>query len=261
MENRINPGWRPRCFAALVSLALILIASWIWPVTRGLWTNLDETIFTAVNSTLAIGKGWAGIWAVGNSRYFDFVVGLIMLTLILRKNLIFQSLEVRRALFTMAGLMGLLVIMHAALSYVVTKMGWQHQSPSRVMDNTVYLHKIFPEMKRHARMKDTSPRSFPGDHASVLILWAMFLVTYARGKMILIPVALAALFSFPRVIAGAHWFSDIMVGSVMLASLAYALGYCTPLLRWWDYTLERLSAPLIGLLRRWPWFRKISLFQ
>lgn len=259
--NRVNPRWRPGWFWTLNGLALLLIGSWLWPVTGAIWASVDESFFRAVNGTLTVGRWWSGIWAVGNSRYLDYLTALIMLVLILRKDLIFKENEVRRALFTMGGLMGALVVFNAILNFLADRYGWQRQSPSRVLDGAVRLGQIFPEMKKYARMKDSSPRSFPGDHASVLILWALFLVPFARRGWAAFIIFIAALFSFPRMIAGAHWFSDVMMGAIFLAMLAYAWGYCTPILHWVNLLLERIARPIIVQLRRFPVLRDMALLK
>lgn len=259
--NRVNPRWRPARFWGLNALALLLIGSWIWPVTGAAWAAVDERFFRAVNSTLTTGRWWSGIWAVGNSRYLDFFTAIIMAVFILRPNLVFKENEVRRGLFTMVGLLGVLVVINGGLSLLADRYGWQRQSPTRVLDGAVRLGDIFPAMKLHARMKDSAPRSFPGDHAAVLILWAVFLVPFARRGVALLTIFIAALWSFPRIIGGGHWFSDVVMGSVFLAISSYAWGYCTPLLYWWGEVLERIARPVLAVLRRIPVLRELALLR
>lgn len=260
-NNRIRSVWRPGWFVALHIMAITLLASWLWPVTRQMWDAIDAVIFRFLNNTLALGRGWSGIWAVGSTRYFDLVVALVIGIILLRKNIVFKRIEVRRALFITVGLMGILLLIRTGFNGLVDTMGWQRSSPSRINADAIRLSEQFPMLKKYARMKDSSPRSFPGDHASVLLLWGIFVAMFARGYRVIVPVVLTTLFIMPRLIAGAHWFTDVAVGGALLALLAMAWGYCTPITGWISDQVEALCLPLFERLRKMRPFRRISIIR
>ena len=60
-------------------------------------------------------------------------------------------------------------------------------------------------------------KQFSGDHGLMLIIFAAFVWRYAGFRYFAAAVLLTIIFSLPRIMAGAHWFSDIMAGSLSLA--------------------------------------------
>jgi membrane-associated phospholipid phosphatase len=52
-------------------------------------------------------------------------------------------------------------------------------------------------------------------------------------------------FSLPRLIAGAHWLSDILVGGVSIALIALAFGLYTPLLNRVNKVLNKWASSFI----------------
>ncbi|MCE1690659.1 phosphatase PAP2 family protein, partial [Enterobacter hormaechei] len=74
----------------------------------------------------------------------------------------------------------LLVVIRALFSKWVSAMGWQHNSPSMVFDNAVHLSDYYPNLEKKWELKDRSSQSFPGDHASVLLIWALFMSLFSR---------------------------------------------------------------------------------
>ena len=53
---------------------------------------------------------------------------------------------------------------------------------------------------------------------------------FVRNFWSLAAALLVVFFSLPRLIAGAHWLSDILVGGVSIALVTLAFGLYTPLL-------------------------------
>lgn len=259
--NRIKAQWRPEWFFLLHGLAALLLMTWLWPVTRQMWDGIDSFIYRHLNQTLVHGGLWSKFWAFGNSRYFDAMTAVLLAVFILRKNIIFKRIEVRRGVVTIALLLGVLLAVRSTFTKVVDHVGWQRSSPSRIDPNAVRLSHQFPEFKTKYRMKDSSPRSFPGDHGSVLIAWGIFVIMFARGKRKILPLLAVIILLLPRLIAGAHWFTDLMVGSTFIALVALAWAYCTPLGRWADAAAEKIAAPVVARLRRLRPLKRLSILQ
>jgi membrane-associated phospholipid phosphatase len=72
--------------------------------------------------------------------------------------------------------------------------------------------------------KDASKDSFPGDHGMMLLIFASFMWRYFGRRAFAIALVIFVVFAFPRVMIGAHWFTDIAVGS-LTAVLIGAPGY------------------------------------
>jgi membrane-associated phospholipid phosphatase len=87
-------------------------------------------------------------------------------------------------------------------------------------------------------VKDETVACFPGDHATTLLLFTVLYSFYAGRKL----GAFAALYAIfrilPRLIVGAHWASDIIVGSGCLVLFFLSLALCTPFHTW---TIDRIE--------------------
>ncbi len=252
--------WHWRGLTGCHLLALALCASWMWPSGRLLWDALDMHVFRLLNAPLATSTLWAHVWAAGNMRLADIGAGCIMLGFIIKGNWIFAGVQVRRALYAfLAVLVLLLLIRVGPFAELVKMLHWQRSGPSLVVAGAIRLSELFPAWDAAWHIKDSSVRSFPGDHASVLLLWSMFLWPYAASRQRLLIGGLSVLFLLPRLISGAHWGSDILIGGVAVSLLAFGWGFCTPYAAKSADLLERLGAPLLKHLGRLPWLRHSSL--
>lgn len=243
-------------------IALLLLASWLWQPTRALLDQLDIQIFHSLNAPLASNTAWAHLWAFGSMRLADMAVGVIMLFFLIKGNFLFARDQVRTALFAFLSVLFLLLVIRIGLfAPLVKAMHWQHDGPSLVLDGAVRLGELFPEWDRFSHIKDSSSNSFPGDHASVLLLWAMFLYPFTRWWQRVLVWLLTAVFLLPRLVAGAHWGTDIFIGGVFLSLIAFGWGFYTPFAACSVRLLERLFAPVFRFLQKIPGLDRISLIS
>nr|WP_298141528.1 phosphatase PAP2 family protein [uncultured Pseudomonas sp.] len=257
----LNTQWRLRPLLACHLVAVALLLSWLWQPTRQLWDQFDLQLFSLLNQPVHAKGLWAHIWAIGSMRPVDLGVGVVMLAVLLKAGLVFTGAQVRRALFAFLAVLLLLLLIRVGFSDLVKVMDWQRPSASLVVEDCARLTQLFPEWEERWDMKDSATRSFPGDHASVLLIWAMFLSFFARGWRLLLVWAMASLFMLPRLVAGAHWGSDAFVGGVLLSLLALAWGCFTPFAWRASEWLEKVTLPLTQRLASLPvlgWFSLIS---
>ena len=258
----VQARWRVPELAAFKVFALLLLASWLWPPARLLWDRLDAGVFHLLNAPLASNSVWAHVWGVWSMRPADIGVGLIMLVFLVRGNWIFAATQVRQALYAFLAVLLLLLLIRVGLFMeLVRVLHWQRASPSLTMDGAVRLNDLFPDWSRNWHMKDDSRRSFPGDHASILLMWAIFLSPFARGWRRWLIWLLALLFMLPRLVSGAHWLSDILVGGSFLALIAIGWGLYTPYAARACSLMERFGTPVLLRLGRFPGLRHISLLS
>lgn len=220
-------AWRWRGLLVCNLLTLIVLASWLYDPTRLFWDWFDDALFFTLNPTLSQSENWARIWALASHRPMDLVVAVVMVSVILRKNLVFPAAQVKAAALAffaiavlVAGLRGLVA------EPVVRHLDLQRHSPSLVYEEAVRLSELFPDWE--ASIKDSSRKSFPGDHAMFALAWALFLTLFARGWCLAMVWLMTAIFMMPRLIAGAHWGSDDFVGGLVVALLAIGWGCYTP---------------------------------
>jgi membrane-associated phospholipid phosphatase len=211
---------------------------------------------------LASSSAWLHVWAVASLRPFDAVVGVILLALLIRGDWVFKAMQVRQAFFGFLGILLLLLFIRMLFSKLAAQMGWQHHSPSMVISGAIQMSDYFPGLEKTWELKDRSSQSFPGDHASVLLIWGMFMTVFAkRISQIVVIWGLALLFMMPRLVAGAHWGQDDYIGGVLLALLALGWGYYTPFAARFSGGLVRVTTPLLDWFQRVPLVNRLSVIR
>jgi membrane-associated phospholipid phosphatase len=222
----------------------------------------DEWLFHLLNDPLASNSTWLHVWAVASLRPFDAVVGVILLALLIRGDWVFKAVQVRQALLGFVAILLLLLFIRMLFSKLAAQMGWQHSSPSMVIAGAIQMSDYFPGLEKTWELKDRSSQSFPGDHASVLLIWGMFMTVFAkRIGQVLVIWGLALLFMMPRLVAGAHWGQDDYIGGVLLALLALGWGYYTPFAAKVSGALLRATTPIFGLLGKLPLIGRLSVMR
>lgn len=264
MDNRplFQARWSWGPLAASTLLPIALLCFWIWPFGQILCLTFDEWLFRSLNAPLADSTTWRYIWTIGSLRPFDIVVGLILLAVLIRGGWVFKAAQVRQAFFGFLVTLLLLVVIRALFSKWVDAAGWQHKSPSMIFDDVVHLSDYYPNLEAAWELKDRSSKSFPGDHASVLLIWALFMSVFSRGlAQYLVVWGLAALFMLPRLVAGAHWGQDDYIGGLLMAVLALGWSYYTPLAAKGSEALMRWTAPLFKLLSTLPLVGRMAVLR
>jgi membrane-associated phospholipid phosphatase len=222
-----RPHWRFVPFLLSHLAAGLLIWSWLRPETRRIWDLYDAGTFRFFTSTLAGSEWWLQGLAAANGHKADLVaavaIGLLMLWNIrfYEKRCIFSG-WLSLGVFTISVLLAKELICGTLIHDVV---GFQRASPSTVMEASHRVSELVPEIQT----KDSSPLSFPGDHGFVLMSVALYMVYRGSGRQEMIAWLFLLVFGLPRVIVGAHWATDIVVGSSVVALLFTAWLMATPL--------------------------------
>lgn len=229
-------SWNPVGLVIFQGAALLLLASWWFEgsFTRLAWDQLDQAIFYALNGSLAEGELWQRFWAIANNRAFDLVSAILVMFLYA-----LFALEERGKYLTERIAVFLLVFIFTLIMIEISNVSLEelHRSSASLVLEPVYrLTELVPDIKT----KDSSGSSFPGDHAAVLLMWTGYFWFLAGPRYGLIVLIIAVLFSLPRVVAGAHWFTDDFVGSGVVALTGLGWLFYTPLCR----TGTRLMMPV-----------------
>lgn len=254
-----NRRWRPRALLICHLAAALLLVSWLWQPSRQLWDGFDLWLFRLLNDPVHAAGLWAKVWAIGSMRPVDLGVGLVLLAVMLKADLVFAGAQVRRALFAFLVALVTLLLLRVGFAELVKAMDWQRPSASLVVEGSARLTELFPAWEELWDMKDSASRSFPGDHASVLLIWALFMSFFARNWRLLLVWAIAVIGMLPRLVAGAHWGADALVGGLLLALLALAWSCYTPLAWRTSERLERVTLPITSRLARLPLLGRLSI--
>nr|WP_271268815.1 phosphatase PAP2 family protein [Silvania confinis] len=200
---------------------LALFLSWYLPVNHGFWFPLDSGIFHFFNQELVKSRAFLWLVAITNNRAFDacslLAMGYLMLSFWRQEN------AVGRRRIVMMGLTML-------LAAVVINQLAQALIPVKRSSPTLF----FPDIYRVSELlnistKDASKDSFPGDHGMMLLIFSAFMWRYFGRKTFVLALIIFIVFAFPRVMIGAHWFSDIAVGSLSVALIGLPWCLMTPL--------------------------------
>ncbi|RAU31755.1 phosphatase PAP2 family protein [Enterobacter sp. ECC-175] len=205
----------------LNALGLALFFSWYLPVNHGFWFSLDSGLFHFFNQELVKSRAFLWLVAITNNRAFDAIsllaMGCLMLSFWLKADK-----SGRRHII----IMGLVMLLTA----VVVNQLAQHLMPVKRASPTLYFTDIYRVSELlHIPTKDASKDSFPGDHGMMLLIFSAFMLRYFGKKAFVIALIIVVVFILPRVMIGAHWLTDIVVGS--LTAVLIGLPWClmTPL--------------------------------
>lgn len=205
----------------LNAAGLALFLSWYLPVNHGFWFPIDSGIFHFFNEQLV--KSQAILWlvAITNNRAFDgcslLAMGSLMLSFWLK-----EDAAGRRRII----IIGLVMLLTAVVINQLAQglMPVKRSSPSL----------FFPDIHRVSELlnistKDASKDSFPGDHGMMLLIFASFMLRYFGKKAFAVALIIVVVFAFPRVMIGAHWLTDIVIGSLSAVLIGVPWCLMTPL--------------------------------
>lgn len=223
-------SWDWRWLIGCHIVAGILVAVWILPPAAPWMDRLDRTIFQGLNQTLQGHPNWQYLCALANHRAMDAIAGVTLLALLVPSLRRPGQRDWRFALATLASMGVAIGVIRVAVGdgIVGGLLSYHRSSPSLVVPGALRLSQLVPAVDA----KDASPWSFPGDHGFVLLTIAIFLAKRSGWKWGLGGLILAVGFSLPRLISGAHWTTDLLVGSLSLALLANAWLFGSPWMRW-----------------------------
>jgi membrane-associated phospholipid phosphatase len=215
-------------------LGFALFFSWYLPVNHGFWFQLDKNIFYWFNDRLLTNKPLLWLLAITNFRAFDGVSLLAMGGLYLH----FWRRETapgRRRLLAVGIAMLICAVVLNQLGHLIPV---SHPSPT----------KFFPDVNHVTKLtgipaKDASSDSFPGDHGMMLMIFACFMLRYFTRRAFMIAVAIVIVFASPRIMIGAHWFTDVVVGSLSVVLVGMSWCLLTPFS---DYLVNALYRHLPG---------------
>ncbi|WP_406704244.1 phosphatase PAP2 family protein [Sodalis sp.] len=225
--------------AMLSLLGVALFFSWFLPAHHGFWFALDSGIYHAVNHQAVRHPLFADLLAITNNRVFDLCSLLAMGIVYLRYYLRVDAAG-RRRMLAIGPAMIITALVLNQLDHLVPV---THVSPSRYFKDTPCVVSI-AELTQ-IPTQEYSSDSFPGDHGMLLMIFAAFMLHFFDRKGFLQGVLIVLLFSTPRILIGAHWFTDVAVGSLSIVLVGLGLwlpgGGCDALVKWLERYLPRAA--------------------
>jgi len=234
-DTTTNGNWRPIPLAVCNILAVLLIISWYTETGRFIWDQLDAWVFFTLNGSLADGRTWQWFWAVTNTKSFDIASALLIL--ILYSFHIFSSNREQTISRITSGVL-ILVSTVIAIQFSKNLLDYGRPGPSSILQPAILL----TEYVTGFEFKDHSANSFPGDHGIALIMFTSMVWFYAGRTYGLIMMLLSMLLILPRMVVGAHWLSDHLVGAAYVSLIALGWILATPL----HASVLRRVEPVVG---------------
>lgn len=222
--NNGNTTVQWRGFLAALLLGTIILGSWICPVSRIGWDAVDRAVFFYLNGSVATPSLWSHFWAVLNSRIMDLVPLLLLLPFLVVPDLVIDRNRRITACCHLFIILIIMLIVRFSFEQITDILHWRGFSPTLTLQPAHLLSDMYPALNP----KDTSNQSFPGDHSGVLMIVASFLLLQGINRWNWFITGVAVFFMLPRLIAGAHWFTDVAVGGLFIASISMAAGFFTP---------------------------------
>lgn len=201
-------------------LGIALFFSWYIPANHGFWFKIDSAIFFYFNQHLLSSPAFLHLVALTNNRAFD-VISLMCMGLLYLYFYIKETPVGRRRLIVTGVVMLLTAVILNQLGHMLPV---SHPSPTLVFENINRVSEL-----TGIPTKDASGDSFPGDHGMMLMIFACFMLRYFSRGAFAIALLIVIVFSMPRVMIGAHWFTDIAVGSLSVVLVGISWVLLTPL--------------------------------
>jgi membrane-associated phospholipid phosphatase len=196
-------------------IAISLLIS--WALFPSLWTFLDKNTFFLLNKAITSNYYVQMIIAFFNSRYGDWIYeGSVLLTfLILLKN----KDKRKQTLFAMLFLLVSIIVVQVGINWFFCRkiLVLSGKSPSLTLP---LIHDLSSFSFPNNRIG--SNHSFPSDHATTLFLCTFFAVSFLEKIPKIFIGTLSILFALPRLMVGAHWLSDVVIGGLAIAFFSYA---------------------------------------
>ncbi|MCM5704320.1 phosphatase PAP2 family protein [Larsenimonas salina] len=213
----------------LIGAALFL--SW-WAPHLTLWPWLDDSVFWFFNQFITPEHNdWTTVLAILNARAFDMVaLGIMGLLFVLALR--HDTAPNRLVKWASIGVVMLLTGGVLAL-FTNDGISYKHASPTLFFEQARLLTDVVS-----IPTKDSAHNSFPGDHGLMLMVFAAFMLKFATPRIGALSAALVVVLSAPRIMVGAHWFSDVYMGSLSIALITLPWWLGTPLA---SRLIERIS--------------------
>lgn len=219
-------------------LGIALFLSWYIPENHGFWFKIDSAIFFYFNQHLLSSPAFLHLVAFTNNRAFD-VISLMCMGLLYLYFYIKETPAGRRRLIVTGFVTLLTAVILNQLGHMLPV---SHPSPTLVFENINRVSEL-----TGIPTKDASGDSFPGDHGMMLMIFACFMLRYFSCRAFAIALLIMIVFSMPRVMIGAHWFTDIAVGSLSVVLVGTSWVLLTPL---GDKAIDFINRNLPGFIKK-----------
>ena len=204
----------------------LAIFSWFAPITKHFWEFIDAKGFYLLNSILNTSRASQNICAFMNSRAADWLYDVVILTLLFTLVYLPNRRFAPEKIFSIFYIILFTIFCHCFYSNFIFSniLVCNRISPSAVLKGGV----MISDTIKWTIVKDVSYNCFPSNHACTSFMFIVGIFHLTRPKYGLIALFVSLPFILPRFIFGAHWATDLLLGSLPLAIFNLSWLFYTP---------------------------------
>lgn len=220
---------RWKTFVLLHLFAAVMNISLFFGPLRPLWESIDRACFHLLNGYVSVHPIQQLFWALANIKITDIFGAVYFLGIFLLYVLEGEGEERRKRsvqlLYTLIWFEIGILTCKQVLTPILIELGFTRHSPSVLISHCCMLSQAAPWEK----IKDSSFFCYPADHGTIVIQWCTFFCLFAGWRRGIGVCLFSTLLLLPRLIAGAHWLSDLLVGSASIVACIVAWAKYSPL--------------------------------
>ena len=223
----LNSNTKMLLFIHLFVIALVTCL--FYSLSNSPFSSLDKGCFQFVNGWIQTSHFWQIFWAMANHRGADILEDICFILffywIIKATPKAERTRKIAECLFFLLYCASIILIANELLFRVLLHI--ERKSPTLIVDSFTNLSEKVTWLK----VKFKSPKSFPGDHATTALLFITSFIYLARNNIrITVAAILYGIFlCLPRLVVGAHWITDILVGSGSISLIFFSWAFFTPL--------------------------------
>lgn len=204
----------------------VIILSWNIPFTRSIWDYVDQKSFFFLHKWILTSTFWQNFWAIANHKRVDWLHDVLMASFffyyIKQGEVHIRIKRIAELFVSILSFSSVICLINKIL--IPTYLSISRHSPSLVYESAIRLSTKINWLY----IKDHSRTCFPADHGTTAVLFITTVFFLMGRRMGFIALLYGILFCLPRLVVGAHYLSDILIGSVGIGLSALAWLYFTP---------------------------------
>ena len=223
-----NSSWKINNLLWTWLIITLAVISWFVPPTKQLWDLIDEKLFYFFNSFVHTSKIAQNTWAFLNSHIADWLYDVVMAAFVF--TYIFKAKgeeRKKRAIqVVFLTLFTVFCFLYCNRVFFGKIIHPRRISPAGVLPDFFHLSHVITWVK----VKEIGTGCFPADHGCTICMFivGIFHLAGYRGGLLAFLVSLP--FMLPRLITGAHWITDIALGSLPMALFNLSWIFYTPIM-------------------------------
>lgn len=219
-------SWRVKRLVFFHLIAALLLISFFFPPFSEIWKSIDSFFFRLIHTPLGSSNFLRHFWAFANHRFADWfedfcVFGFYLVAVLKQPK--GQRLDLASKLIFCVFLIAFTILfMNRFMARDLLRL--RRESPTLVIQGAILLPDYLPWIP----VKVVSTKCFPADHATTALIFSISYAYLVRGRLALYALLYGAFLCLPRLVVGAHWLSDLVVGSGFIVLLSFSWAFCTP---------------------------------